>query len=857
MSRFKSGVIYTNDNCIGCNKCISQCSILGANVSVIENGVSHIKVDSEKCNHCGKCIALCIHDARDYLDDVDDFFAALESGEKLSLLVAPSFYTLYAEQAEHILGYLKSIGVDKIYDVSYGAEISIWGHTKYLKEHMNLPAKERAYISQTCPALINVIELYNPDLIKKIIPVHSPMLCTAVYAHKYLGDKNRFAFLGPCISKKDEIISKKTENNVSFNVTYSHLMKHIGYKDFSTYSAKADLTSSHLGAIFPKNGSFKEAVSNFFPPDVNIIELTTLAKETFDTLRTCEGNTYEMAQPLMVDVLACKKGCYLGPGIENDKIDKEKLLAAYAKRKKDVYSNEIIDKNYDAVWANFEKNFEDLKYDDFVRTFEDRYHQPFHVPENVLNNIFDEMLKDTPEKRRINCGSCGYQSCYEMAKAIAYSYNRKENCIHYMHDEMTNRFYTDPQTKLPNRAAFVRDATQLVARNPDKQFVVLCSDVNRLKVVNDLHSFMVGNKVLCRIGEQLKQSCPGGIVARLGGGCFSIILEYTPDNMQRIYALKHFDCSDLGVKFPVTMRFGVYIRQNKEEIDVDLMMNCATICMDTSVSMAQNTFTLFTKDFRERMMLEANITTQMQPALDNNHFHLWFQPQYEVGTGVLIGAETLCRWIKDDGSMISPGLFIPIAEKNGFIRILDKYIWRQAFMAMRKWLDEGLNPVPISINISRVSLESEALIFIIKRLGDEFKIPTELIHFEITESAYMNDQQNLLYRINEIRKLGYKIAMDDFGSGYSSLNSLKDIPIDILKLDMGFMRSSTNIDKGGTIISSVVKMAQALKLTTIAEGVESESQASFLESVGCDIIQGFLYAKPMPEGKYKELISNL
>lgn len=857
MSRFKTGVIYTNENCIGCNKCISQCSILGANISVIENGISRIKIDSDKCNHCGKCIALCIHDARDYLDDADDFFAALESGEKLSLLVAPSFYTLYAEQAEKILGYLKSIGVEKIYDVSYGAEISIWGHTKYLKDHQNDPVWDRAFISQTCPALINVIELYNPDLIRKIIPVHSPMLCTAIYAHKYLGDNNRFAFLGPCISKKDEILSKKTDGNVAFNVTYLHLMKRIGYKDFSTFSAKPDITGEKMGTIFPKNGTFKESIANFFPKDENIIELTTLAKETFDTLRICQGNKYEDAHPLMIDVLACKKGCYLGPGIEKDKVDNEKILASYAKLKKKICSQEMMGNDYEENWRKFNKLFEKLKYEDFTRTFEDRFHQPFHVPENILNNIFDEMLKDTPEKKRINCGSCGYQSCHEMAKAIAYSYNRKENCIHYMHDEMINRFYTDPHTKLPNRAAFIRDATKLVMRTPETQYVVLCGDVNRLKVVNDLHSFMVGNKVLCRIGEQLTQVCPGGIVARLGGGCFSIIQEYTPDNMQKIYALKHFDCSDLGVKFPVTMRFGVYIKQNKADTNVDAMMNCATICSDTSVSMAQNTYTLFTKDYRERMMLEANITTQMQPALDSNQFHLWFQPQYQVGTGALIGAETLCRWIKEDGSMISPGLFIPIAEKNGFIRILDKFIWRQAFMAMRKWLDEGLNPVPISINISRVSLESEALIFIIKRLGDEFKIPVDLIHFEITESAYMNDQQNLLYRINEIRKLGYKIAMDDFGSGYSSLNSLKDIPIDILKLDMGFMRSSTNIDKGGTIISSVVKMAQALKLTTIAEGVESESQASFLESVGCDIIQGFLYAKPMPEGKYKELISNL
>lgn len=855
MPRFVKGIVYTNDNCIGCNRCISECSITGSNISLLENGVQKIKVDSRKCIHCGNCINVCVHDSRGYDDDTDAFFDALKAGEKVSLVVASSFFEIYAEDANKVLGYLKSLGVEKIYDSSYGACISVWGHVKYLKEHINDPVNKRAFVANTCPAIINMIQTYHPELVQRIIPIHSPMFCTAIYANKYLGDSNKIAFITPCVAQKDEIEAKNMQGAVSYNVTFAHLMEKIGYNDISIYNATSELSINSLPALIAKAGGFRKCIEAFFPSSAEIVNISSLSSDNADILRDCIGKNYEESQPLMVEALACKNGCYSGPGVDRNRNDTERIRANVAKKMKSIAGGLWDDVTYQERWNRTEEAFKFLKIEDFTREYQDKFKQPLHVPDSVLNEIYDEMLKNTDEKRRINCGSCGYQSCYHMAKAIAYGYNKKENCIHYMQDEMTIRFFTDIETGLPNRQQFIKTVEKLFKENPNTQYVIFSGDVNRLKVINDLHSFQTGNEVLKRVGDQLKRCVSSGFVARMGGGSFSAVMEYTPSNMQQLYNIKHFDCSDIGVSFPVTLRFGLYIRQSGGSGD-DLveMLNCATICMDTAVSIAQNTFTLFTKDYRDKSLLEANITAKMQPALDNGEFHLWFQPQYEVGTGVLYGAETLCRWIKPDGSIIPPGIFIPIAEKNGFIRILDKYIWRQAFITMKKWLDEGTTPVPISVNISRVSLENDALIFVIKRLGDEFQIPKEYIHFEITESAYMDDQQNMLYRINEIRKLGYQIAMDDFGSGYSSLNSLKDIPIDILKLDMGFMRGSTNIDKGGIIISSIIQMAKALGLKLVAEGVETEAQASFLEGLGCDIIQGYLYAKPMPEDKYRDLI---
>ena len=180
----------------------------------------------------------------------------------------------------------------------------------------------------------------------------------------------------------------------------------------------------------------------------------------------------------------------------------------------------------------------------------------------------------------------------------------------------------------------------------------------------------------------------------------------------------------------------------------------------------------------------------------------------------------------------------------------------KAFEMMSQWIERGINTVPISVNISRGSLESDTLIYVIEQLKNKYNVPADLIHFEITESAYSGEQDKLIERIEKIRELGFKIAMDDFGSGYSSLNILKDLPIDILKLDMGFMRRSKNTDKGQIVIESVVGLAKKLNFITVAEGVETQEQADFLRETGCDIIQGYLYSKPVAEPQFLELIKN-
>ena len=859
MARFNNGLIYTDEKCIACNKCISLCNISGANISVFKNGKSSVQIDPVKCNHCGKCIKTCNRDARHYIDDDEDFFKALENGEKISAVISPSFYMIYGDDANKILGYLKKLGLDKIYISSYGAEISLWATIDYIKKGKDIPAVDRAFISPNCPALVNNIELFYPYLRKKLIPVHSPMMCTTIYAKKYLNDTNKFAYIGPCIAAKDEIISKSTDNLIQYNVTFEHMMNHIDRLNFNIerfegLNAEPDLITSGIGAVTTLPGSVKDLLSQLLPYGEYLQELTGLSPNTFQMLGLSMSEQYMDDQPLYSEVIACVNGCYECAGVDKKYYKPSQIVSNINRLHKETKS--VFDRS-----NSWEKNqqilnelFKNLNVDDFKRTYVNRYKQPFTIPKNVLNEIFNAMLKNTEDKRTINCGQCGYKSCKEMASAIACGYNKKENCIHYMQDEMEYRLRMDMLTSIPNRPTFIAEATKLLQANPTQSFFLCSGDINRFKVINDLYGSSTGDSVLRIIAAQLKEIAgERGLCARLGGGSFILFMENTPENLQKFRNLKYFDCSNLGIKIPVTMRFGITYSLSPDE-DLMYLLGCATIAMDKQVSSIQNTFTVFTKEYRDRMLQEAEITAQMQSALDNDEFIMYFQPQYSSSSFKIIGAEALCRWKKPDGTILLPSVFIPVAEKNGFIRVLDKIIWQKTFSIIRHWIDTGIPVVPISINISRVSLESDALIYSIKRLTDEYKIPTEYIHFEITESAYISDSNEIIDRINKIKDLGYKIAMDDFGSGYSSLNTLKDISIDILKLDMGFIRDESNMDKGGNIVSSIIRMAHSLDLVTVAEGVESNEKVSFLKGIGCDILQGFYFSRPVNPKQFVSLV---
>lgn len=850
MRHFNDGKVFTNDKCIGCNKCISVCPVDGANVSDICDGKTAIKVASDKCIQCGKCIPACQRKAREYYDDTEAFFEALKSGRKISVLIDPVFYFQYLEEASGVLGYLRSMGVDRIYDVGYGAEISTWCHATYIRQNKDNPF--RAYIGNNCPAMLSYIKRYCPDLLPVMIPYQSPVACTVIMAQKYEKDENELAYIGPCTAYKNLMDSE--EIKIEYHVGISDLMSRLSGVELRKYEGKADCSSEGImGSLISMEGGFKSILERYVPFEAVLVYHDTINSKYLKQLSA--GAATGEGRPNFMDFVSCKDGCINGCAIDSQR-EYRKINSNILALKKFLNQNYESDFSQEQCYKELCERMSEFDLRDFYCEYVSEYKQQNVVPSSAYERIFKAMHKDTPEKRCIDCGSCGYETCVEMAKAIAYGYNKKENCIRYMNDELIVRYYTDPLTKINNKEGFVESVKRLYHDNPDKTYIIAVIALNQLNVINDIYGFMAGDKVILKASHIAENFVgeTGGICGRLGGGEFLLCFENTRDNLDRIHNAGTYSFEDINVSFPLSFRAGLFI--DKDRVDaIDTMINYASLARDRIEEDGISTCLFYNDELRERLAAEAMVTSQMYRALENHEFVSYFQPQYSHKTQQIVGAETLCRWVKKDGSIISPGLFIPIFEKNGFIKALDRYMWEEAFKAVLEWTAKGAKPIPISVNISRVSLEEAGFVESIKTLFEKYPIDPKLLHFEITESAYSARQDMVAFKINSLRDVGFMVAMDDFGSGYSSLNVLKDMPLDILKLDMGFLRGR-NQEKGESIIRNVVAMIKELDLDIVSEGVETVEQAEFLRHVGCDVIQGYLYSRPMPKEDYEHLIMN-
>ena len=854
MRTLNEGMVKTNDRCIGCNRCIASCPVSGANIAKVVDGRGRVFVESDNCIHCGACIDACHRGARDYEDDTEAFFEALKAGEKVSLVVDISFVYLHSDQLYKIFGYLKSIGVDLIYDAGIGCEISVWAHTKYFRDHYEEP--DRAFIVNSCSAVRTYFSKYVPRLLDVIAPVQSPASCMVTYIKKYLKDTNSIAFLAPCPSRGD--VCGDGENGIKYLVTMKKFMKALRDVDFSKYEEiPYDHKGDGLGILLDVEMGFSKALTRYFTSDQTILHRDKLESDVIDTIVNEYTNGNPALRPRALTISACQHGCMYGAGAGLEDCDRFKVNEAIQHLKEYcgymLVGNNDPEENWEILDNRISKR---VNFEDFSEKYVSQYKQTYRIPDSTYVDIYDLMHKDTEWKKHIDCGSCGYTTCREMVEAIAYGYNKMENCIHYMNDELTIRYYTDPLTKIPNKEGFRARVAQIYKNNPDKTYIIGVVSINQLNMINDLHGFKHGDWCICKAAQiSTEFTVPeGGCAGRLGGGEFLLCFENKPELVDRIHNAGTYTFEEMAASFPLSFRAGLYIDRDRSE-SLDTMINYASLARDKIEEDGVSTCLYYNDELRERLALEAMITSQMYSALARKEFVPYFQPQYSHRNQTIVGAETLCRWVKPDGSIISPGLFIPIFEKNGFIKTLDKYMWEQAFMVISEWTKEGLPAVPISVNISRVSLNEADFIDTINKLFVKYPIDPALLHFEITESAYSDRQDMVAKKINAVRGLGFKVAMDDFGSGYSSLNVLKDMPLDILKLDMGFLRGR-NQDKGESIIRNVVSMVRELDFNIISEGVETLDQAEFLKHVGCDIIQGYLYARPMPRQDYEELLLN-
>lgn len=430
-------LVFTNDDCVGCNKCISVCSCMGACVSKKpdENGVSRIEVDGDKCIACGACFDACEHNAREYRDDTKRFFEDLKKGEKISLLIAPAFKADYPAEYERVLGGLKKLGVNRLISVSFGADITTWGYINYIQKHNYLGG-----ISQPCPAVVGYIERYLPEVLPKLFPVQSPMMCAAIYAKKEMKLADKLAFISPCIAKKMEIDDPNNHGYISYNVTFNHLMKYV--KEHNLMGEPiTDEIEYGLGSIYPMPGGLKENVYWLLGNEVFIRQIEG-EKRMYHYLRDNEGRIKNGKTPfLFVDALNCENGCIAGTGTDPEVTGNDDPLyhihdiqeSVKKDTKKSAWSRKLTPKQR---LNALNKQFANLNLNDYLRKYTDRSKECMtKIPnDSQLDKIFNEMNKTTQESRKINCSCCGYDTCKDMATAIYNGYNHKSNCVHYLKD---------------------------------------------------------------------------------------------------------------------------------------------------------------------------------------------------------------------------------------------------------------------------------------------------------------------------------------------------------------------------------------------------------------------------------------
>ena len=390
----------------------------------------------------------------------------------------------------------------------------------------------------------------------------------------------------------------------------------------------------------------------------------------------------------------------------------------------------------------------------------------------------------------------------------------------------------------------------------DVQFDALVIDLDRFHVINELYGRGFGNNVLKAVAEVVSSftlKCHG-MASRYEKDVFFVLCRHQDsydDLVDEIYAgLRRFN---RGIRF--TLRLGVLSGVNA---NVSLLQQfdkarnaCNSIRADRVGSVA-----FYSEEMHKRELLEERLINDMQNSLDNNQFEVWFQPKFNIRSKepVLSSAEALVRWRHPELGMVSPGVFIPLFEKNGLIERIDRYVWSKSAAQVRKLREKFGFSIPVSVNVSRIDLFDNELESFLVGLLKEYNLDYSDLLLEITESAYADDSSQLVEVIRNLRAAGFKIEMDDFGSGYSSLKSLSEMPVDIIKLDMSFIRRIHESKTTFRMVELVVEMAKSLGVPVVAEGVENEEQYQLLRQADCDFVQGYYFSKPLPADDFEAFI---
>ena len=415
---------------------------------------------------------------------------------------------------------------------------------------------------------------------------------------------------------------------------------------------------------------------------------------------------------------------------------------------------------------------------------------------------------------------------------------------------------TDQLTGLFQREYFMTYVETADNYYPDQDNDIIVLNINRFHIINELHGREYGNHVLSEVGHAIKRYVEEkqGVACRNNGDSFFLYVPHQDDPEELLWQI-HLQLEDTLEDAKTRIRMGIYSHVDKS-LDKEKRFDCGLLACNSIKGNYSAYIARYDVAMHEREAYDERLMTDMDRGLNERQFEVYYQPKYAIQTDepYLSSAEALIRWKHPELGLINPGHFIPVFEKNGKIQKLDHFIWEEAAKQVAKWKNEYKKTIPVSVNVSRIDLlEPDFVEDICKIVKDAGISPSEYM-IEVTESAYTEDSERIIEIVKELRALGFHIEMDDFGTGYSSLNMISSLPIDVIKLDIGFVRNIHENPKDSRMVEIIMEIAKLLKVRVVAEGVENETQHELLKKAGVHVIQGYYYSKPVPPEEFAHFI---
>ncbi|NMB29978.1 MAG: bifunctional diguanylate cyclase/phosphodiesterase, partial [Clostridiales bacterium] len=432
--------------------------------------------------------------------------------------------------------------------------------------------------------------------------------------------------------------------------------------------------------------------------------------------------------------------------------------------------------------------------------------------------------------------------------------------VHKIIDRTT---FQDELTGLANRRKFLLEGENIVsqAKQGSKKVALIILDIDRFQRVNNLSGYEAGNKLLVEVANSISSAIDSGtFLSRLSGDDFALMYKYddvaqVDDLLQRVSAAIGDIRLTLLVKEKVEIKCGISLF-NDDTPNIISMLDEASMALMVAKSSPNTKFQYFNDDIQRIMLERELLEEELNEAYENQEFILYYQPKVDIKTEKLVGIEALIRWNHPEKGIVAPGAFIPVAEEIGLITKIDEWGMREACRQNKKWQDQGLSPVKMSVNVSQAQFYETDIVNTIKNILDETGLNAKWLDIELTETMAMKDIDRTIEILNEISDLGCSISMDDFGSGYSSLSSLKIIPIDILKIDRSLVIDVETNAASKHITTAIVNLAKSMEVTVLAEGIETKGQSNFLADLNVDLAQGFLFGKPCAPVEFIRFFEN-